>query len=403
MSLREVVEHTLETNPDMGIAAARLDNARFGIDVARAAQRPLITVSTGVGLENTYNEDSSTQGVNRQEAAISVRQPLFDFGARRLEVDRQRDLFSAAERRLERAANDVTLEVAEVYAQILSVDEQIGFAIQNVETHEQIARLVEASEEEGNATVADVERAMSRLEQARTILIDLKSQRENTIEAFVRLTELRPSKLSEIPRLGNAPASVDRLPVAVEDNPEVKAIRAEIEAFEKQLQTLRAGGRPTVGVELDANLRNNVGGNSGESQDARAMLRFRHTLYDGGLNRASINQINSRLIEAEQRLRRTRKEVEEDIRNNLRNNDTGRNKSSSLNERVAAASKVLELYIEQFKGGERTLFEVLDGQADLFSAQTERSANRYTTILTNYRTLATRGLLLKALFSPAGE
>src|SRR4051812_5190387 len=50
-SLREAVIDSLKSNPDIQIALARQDDARFGVDQARAAYLPHVDLQVGYGEE----------------------------------------------------------------------------------------------------------------------------------------------------------------------------------------------------------------------------------------------------------------------------------------------------------------------------------------------------------------
>ena len=146
---------------------------------------------------------------------------------------------SAGYRRIDKM-NEVALDVAKAFLSTHEASQHIKIALQNVASHEEILRLVTASQKAGNATVADVKRVNTRLEKAKTNLIDLRSRKENAREDFIRLTGLKPQNLSQPPNfpppLPPKNISSDKFP----DNPELLSVRADIDSLRAQAKTAKA-------------------------------------------------------------------------------------------------------------------------------------------------------------------
>lgn len=397
ITLADAVRRTLARSPDVGIADAQTKQSLHAIDMARSAMRPIVEVSGATGIEGLVNRTESVSGVDRQEAALSVRYTLFDAGASRRETARQHHLYQSAVFRMSDTVAKTVLQVVEAYLSIFEIDEYIVAAERNVEAHERIMALIKANEAEGNGTIADVQRVSTRLDKARTGLIDLKSNREDVAEAFRRLTKIAPDNLVEPEPRRRTELTDEEIDIVIDSSPQIRSYLADLASLDDMAAAIRAGRKPKVTFEVNGNLRRDVGGLTGEAQDVRSMLNLRHTLYDGGYASASLDQVFERYRETEFRLRKAREEMREEMRNNFRTAETGQTKKESLDNRLTSARKVLELYIDQFRGGERTIFELLDAQQDVFSAESDSIASRWETQRNEYRNLALAGSITRVV------
>ena len=88
-----------------------------------------------------------------------------------------------------------------------------------------------------------------------------------------------------------------------------------------------------------------------------------------------------------------RDELDADIRQFFRAIDAARGKAKSLDEGVAASARARELYTEQFLGGKRTLFELLDIQAAYFNANRSQILNMFEETRSVCGVLRSLGLL----------
>ena len=76
---------------------------------------------------------------------------------------------------------------------------------------------------------------------------------------------------------------------------------------------------------------------------------------------------------------------------------SARSKTASLSEGVAASSKARDLYKEQFQGGKRTLFELLDIQTAAYNAERASIMNMFEERRAVYGGLSTLGVFPEAV------
>ena len=129
----------------------------------------------------------------------------------------------------------------------------------------------------------------------------------------------------------------------------------------------------------------------------RGMLGMRYRLFDGGRRRATERQIDARMLEAELKYRQAYRELVETLDDNAQAIKSSEDKSKFLADSVEAARKVATLYTEQFKVAEKSPFELLDAQQDLYNAERELITNKFDAANATFNNLKLRGTLIHYL------
>ena len=395
--LPSIIRHTMRDNPDVGIAWARERDERTSIEIAKAGYRPTVSVRAAYGPENYDTDTSSSLAVPRQEYGIDLHQTLYDFGRTRNNVKRRKALHNSAGYRRIDKMNQVSLEVAQAYLSTLEASQHITIARQNLASHKDILMLVSESQKAGASSLADVKRVNTRLERAKTNLIDLRSRKQNAREDFIRLTNLRPQNLAPPPHL-QAPLppkniSSDNYP----DNPKLLSIRADIDSLRAQGRSAKANFMPTIDLDVSGNVKNNVSGETGMTSGMKGLVSFNYKFLDGDKRLNIARQIQIRIVENKHLYRKKRRAYISDLENAIRTVKANIEKSVLLASRASDSAKVLRLYKAQFKDGSKTVFELLDAQLDLFTTNSEKIANHYGKLRSIYEIYALRGDLVGRL------
>ncbi len=398
MSLADITQHTLRNSPEIGIYGAKTEDAYHGVRIARSAYMPNVDLRVAAGYENAGNNDTISRGAFRREGGVKVRQRLVDFGSTGQNLKRAKNLYDSSQLRLLDKADGVILEIAEAYLNVMEQSRYIANGQQNVRAHQKFYELVKASEGEGNGTQADVERAFSRLENARTQVIDFETERQKAIGRFRRISGIEPGKLKMPPSFDKQArltrVDVDRL---LENSPRLHSIQADSRSLEAQIKAQNSSFLPSLNLEGEANAKENVSGRNAATHDYRGMVVMRWNLFSGGKKYAVKDQIEARLKENEHRYRKAYNELEEDMIEAIRTMKTTRKKSKTINDQVRASEKVAKLYTQQFTVGKKRLLEVLDAQKDLFAVRRDRIANQFERLRANYRALRLKGKLVETI------
>jgi adhesin transport system outer membrane protein len=397
-SLADILLNLIDTNPDIGIAGAKEKEQNAGIMVAKAAGRPTVDLYVSGGPQQIFWPEPAGDAM-RKEASVSVRQVLYDFGAIKSDVKRAQSMLDSATSGRIAKTEEIALDMLNAFLDVRQADEMISVTRDNIAAHQNILNLVELREQNGNGTVADVKRITTRLESSKAALIDLTTKRADAVAKFENIaqTDVDDIDASVLTRLKGDAEKIDM--AIIEKNPSIVALQQEISAIEYQLASVKAEKLPVFGLQATAKASQNVSSpEDGDNQlSVYGLVTMRVSVFDGGLNDGKQAQIRSRLEMTRLKLEKERRSLWEDAQNVQRVTSSDGARSGSLEERVAASKKVADLNLEQFKNGAKSVFELLDGQADYFKAKGELIEQDYNRKKAQIRALQLRGELVLGL------
>ena len=403
-TMPEVIAYAVAINPQVAAARSRLNEATAGIGVAEANRKFQLsaTVSTGYGSLSTTQTQLGSDLINNQnlkpayrnELSVSGTKLIWDFGSTDLGIDRAVSLKDSERFNLAAQIEQTAHSVADAYIQVFEARELSKLNKENIEALEKIEELVKANQENGNGTLADVKRVEARLVDARSVSADTEADLQNAIDRFRRLVKSEPGDLKPALNLSSsAPVSA---PIAIaampKSSPHLKSIDASIRAGRQELASKKAGLMPQILLQTNSTLKAYVGQSDWNNLDASAMLTLSYKILDGGLAESQLSQISSRIDQDERRYDYDRDEAEANLRQLYNSIEAARGKAQSLAEGVAASQKARELYTEQFRGGKRTLFELLDIQTAYFNAVRSQIMNEFEERKSVYAVLQTLGI-----------
>lgn len=399
LTLQQLVRVLVGTNPDIGIAAAKEKEQFAAVAGAQASLLPSLDLTAAVGPQRNWQTDPAGNAL-RREVGLTFRQNLYDFGAARSNVERASLAYESATHARIAKSEQTVFDMLDILMKTQQIDRTIAITKRNIEAHEAILKIVQSNESNGNSTVADVKRVTTRLESARSTLIDLTTDRTNAADAFRRLTDVEVDRVVDhvSPRLGGDPTKLTQ--ERLDQNPEVIAIQNEIASLKQQLEAVRAGALPNLGVESNFKLGRQMSepdATMDRKSYANVLLSLRVPVLDGGSNESLRQQVAARLEASYLKLDKRRRELAEDAKGAQRISSSDKDKSGALGARADAARKVKELYFEQFKDGNRTIFELLDAQVDLVKAETDLIAQDFNRRRARIKTLLLDGTLVRTV------
>lgn len=408
--LPEAVTSALATYPEIRVYEARLREAKAGIGVARSALWPSADLRLAIGGNFSGNYEGQTipyakafnAADGRGDSGVILRQLVFDFGAVASDVRRAELMRDSELMRLRDKVEDIAGKTVQAYLKVLEQRALLALVDEVIGAHEELARIVQAHAREGHGTVADVERVNARIVDVRSIRSDVTLELKAAEDQFERLTRHRPAGLAPPPdlltRIPRSPAQAVQEMLA--NNPRLAALASSTGASRAELDFQRASALPRFNLEVEGETKNFRNGPQGRTQaEARGMLAMRYRFMDGGLSSATREQTLARIEGGEFSLLNEREQLEQNIRQAYRSIDSSRSKLRLISAGVGSARKVRELYLEQFKGGKRTVFELLDSQMSLFTVRRNQIESQFESRRAAYEIFRATGTLTRMLAS----
>lgn len=409
MTLADVVTRAATMHPEITLALARVDEARAGVQRARSGLGPQVDLTLAAGQTATGTYDPTDFNLNnrtadaeaRLDGTVRLRQLLFDFNVTRDQVLSTLATSDAARLRTIDVTEDLALRTAQAYLRIFQQRQLLALIDRNIVEHERLLEIVELNEADGNSTMADVNRVAARLSEVRSARTDLAAGLDAAEDAFERLARIAPGRLQPpAPVVSNlAPSADDAIDRAMSGNPRLLSLAYTVRAAQHELDVANGDGRARIDLELEANSKTYISADTRTENDARGMVVFSYSLFDAGDAEGEQREVEARIRQARARYTDTRDQVEADIRQAYRAIASARRKLGDLRSGLQSSRQVQSLYTEQFQAGERTIFELLDAQNALFSAEQELILSQFSELEAAYSVLRSTGRLTSTILN----
>ena len=404
-SLKEEVEHTLSTSPDIQIDIREKSARMEEVKQARAGYLPSVDVTAGFGRETSNNPTTRAAGYNdrsldRGEAAIEVRQNLFDGFATKHETDRQHARVSSAHYATLGSAENLSLRAIEVYLDVMKRRELVEQSQSNLAAHKKIHDQVKALSDSGVGRGSDLDQVSGRLALSRSNVIADESNLDDAKTNYLRVVGKLPDNDMSMPVFpeGKFPASLeDAISRAEANHPVLQSAKSDVDAAVSQYQASRNTFYPRFDLELGKSWNNNIDGVEGTNEDTTAMIRMRYNLLKGGADMARKEQTAQLAEESRAVMDRTRLQVIESVRLSWNAYTAISNQIGYLKNHYDASTKTRDAYSKQFGIGKRTLLDLLDTENELFESRRAYINAKYDRLFAQYRIMEGMGMLNETL------
>lgn len=403
MTLREAVETTIRTNPNVLASGYNVEAVEDVVRQAKSRYLPSVDLILAGGEEVSNNPTTRAASVDelrltRAERSLRVTQMLYDGFATQGNVRQQRSLLDAAVSRLAGQQNTSGLRAVEVYLEVLRRREVVELSQRNLDQHLSTLSKIQERFDSGVGTRVDVVQTEGRRAQSQSNLLLASRDARNGEAQFVRVVGEMPNNLEMPDAIDGLPATLEAaLEIAVRNNPRLLAAQADLDAAESAQKVARAAWHPRFDLELGATRNDDTDGSIGANDDETAVIRMTYNLYRGGADRARIKETESRAFAARENLRAVRRAVTEDVTVVWNELEDIRVRLEYLESYVKATEEVLDVYNEQLSLGKRTLLDLLDVQNELLRARVGYTTGQFTLQLARYRVLASLGRLLDTM------
>lgn len=392
-SLRDAIVEALKGNPEIQIALARQDDAKYGVDEARSGYLPHLDATVALGGELNQPQIGADSTLRRSEGVVTLNQNVWDFGTTINDIKRARATYRSAQWATRERIEAIAYDIATAYLTLLQQQKLVDLSNQEIAANEKIVKIVSIQNDLGLTTSADISRAKARLDNVKATLLDRTSALQQARESYRRLTDHLPGLAVDLPSPAAAlPPSADAAVGLIDErSPRMAQAVQDRRSLDRQRASQTGTFFPRLAFQAQGNWRDDVQGRTGTNRDARAMLTVTYNFFNGGADIAVRNRISARLREADYELDRRRREVEQDIRIDFNALDAARGKIVTIESEIQSAEKVVDLYAQQFREGRRTVFDLLDSQNILFNARANQIANLTAKTAAEFRVLQKLG------------
>jgi NodT family efflux transporter outer membrane factor (OMF) lipoprotein len=368
----------LESNPNLKISAARLEQAKATVTVANAGLYPQVDLVAGAARAKTSENRPRTSS---SVAPVSTTQNDFILGLR---VNYEADLFGrvssevrGAEASNEQAQRDyenvrllLTAEVASDYYALRALDAELNVVRETIQLQREALQFVQTRHDFGVATGLDLAQQQSQLDNTITQLDSLEQQRAEFQHALATLTGTPAPGfiVAANPLLGKPPQFPVALPSdMLERRPDVASAERAMAAANAQIGIAEAAFYPSVmlsplvGLE-SASISTLINASSFFWSFGVSAVQ---SLFDAGRNRANLAFAQAGYTATVESYRQTVLTAMQEVEDGLSGSAILERAEKNTDKAVNSSSRVLELATARYQGGIGTYLDVITAQANL--------------------------------------
>lgn len=374
-NLLESIRSGRSFNRESLAALARTEQAKAQTGQAFALLLPSMSVRANYGLENSKpsveidevtGELVASDTHARTDAAITVRQPLFDLPSF-LDWRRRKVLEQARGENYRVSDGDAYLSAVNAYLSLVSSRLQIDMT-RDFETQlSDLLTYIEKRASAGAASISDMARVRARSQETLSSRLEQEAAHAAAGIEFVRLTNLVPRKvrLPILEDVGDSllPKSFDKaVPTAMKSNPEIAALTAEVRAATIDESAAKGRYLPRVDAEYTDSFSLHAGGdpNSNGQRDRRIMMVLNWNLFSGGSDYQNRLERTARHRELQYRLDDQRRRVVQTLSANYATLATTRERIASGYRELKSISTAAEAMSKRMLSANQSLLDLLD-------------------------------------------
>lgn len=401
-SLRRCIDYAIEHNIDIRQAANTAEQSAVEVNTAKWARLPNLNGSANqswnwgrtqtavpdetTGDYSTVYVNTASNGTNMQ---LSTSIPLFTG----LELPHQYSLaklnLKAATADLQKAKDDISINIASAYLQVLFNQELHDVALGQVELSLQQCKRIEGLAGVGKASSAEVADARARVAQDRMTAVQTENDYRLSLLTLSQLIELDSPEgfMLESPSTAITPSPVtppdDIYQTALTSKASIQAAQYRLEGSKHSVRIAQSGFYPQL----------NLNGSLGTSYYSTINRTFRQQMGDNfskylGLslsvpifNRlATRNRVRTARLQQENyalQLENAKKTLYKEIQQAWYNATAAESKYASSHAATLASEESFRLMTQKYENGKANAVEFNEAKQNLMKAQSDELQAKY--------------------------
>jgi len=409
-SIRDAIATGVRTNPEYNAIRASRRATDFELRQGKSLFLPSIDFSADTGFEHTNDTGTRAnagddEDLFRSQATLTLTQMLFDGGAAKNEVQRQKARVASSANRVEETEEFVALSIAEAYLNVLRQRYLSKIAEENVSDHKNILAQIKDGVDAGRSTQADLAQAQARLASASAARANVLESLEISESQYYREVGAEPGALI----MPSVPYSALRTTLEAEitytlaNSPTLRVFSSDVEVAFAEAESTRAAYYPNLDLQLSTNYADHISGVETYEKNASALVQMNWNLYRGGADVAREREFRYRHEQSKAQYADAARDLEDEVRQTWAGMIAAGTRAEKYATQAEANTDVVKAYKDQFNLSRRTLLDVLDAQNELYTSKTNKINSEFVQMFSVYRLIALRGELMPTLGVPSTD
>ena len=406
-TLQDCIDYALTNNITLKKSQLQKESATEDLKGAKAALLPSVNASTNqsLGYQPWKNSGISTvtNGVVNTKVdktsyngsySVNGQWTVWNGGRNTNTVKLDRLAEQEAELSLQETANNIQERIAQIYAQILYLDESVKVGEQTLETSKKNEERGQEMVNVGKMSKADLAQLTSQRANDEYGIVETRSQLLNyklQLKQLLEITDETPfdvaiPEISDERILAAIPPLQSVYEQALLNRPEIERSQLAVKSSDVSLSIAKAGWMPNInlqgGVTTSTNSLSSIGWGSQIKNNVNTSLGVGVSvpITDGRSTKTAVNKAKIQQLQAALDLQDQQKTLYSNIQQFWLNATTNQEKYKAAQSSVESAKQSYELLSEQFRLGLKNIVELLTGKNNLLQAEQNQLQSKYQTI-----------------------
>lgn len=407
-TLTECIDYALQNNITLQQAKLQKQSATEERKQAKAALLPSLSASTSQSfgyrpwLENgvaTVTNGTVNSKVNKTyyngSYGINAQWTVWNGNQNRNQVKLGEVSEQQAELQTETTANNMQERIAQLYVQILYMNEAVEVNKQSLETSKRNEQRGKEMVEVGKMAKADLAQLTAQRAADEYTIVEAESNIANYKLQLKQLLELTGDEAFDIEMLtagdeqalAEIPALSTVYETALGGRPEIKNAQLGLKQSDIQMNIAKAGAMPTISI--NGGVGTSTASMSSQNWDKQIKTNFDASvgasvsvpLFDNRKTKTAVNKARIQREQAQLELLDQQKQLYATIEGYWLDAETNQQKFKTALTTVESEQASYDLLEEQFRLGLKNIVELMTGKDRLLSSQQNKLQAKYTTIL----------------------
>lgn len=407
-TLTECIDYALQNNITLQQSKLQKQSTTEERKQAKAALLPSLSASTNQSfgyrpwLENgvaTVTNGTVNSKVNKTyyngSYGINAQWTVWNGNQNRNQVKLGEVSEQQAELQTETTANNIQERIAQLYVQILYMNEAVEVNKQSLETSKRNEQRGKEMVEVGKMAKADLAQLTAQRAADEYTIVEAESNIANYKLQLKQLLELTGDEAFDIEMLtagdeqalAEIPALSTVYETALGGRPEIKNAQLGLKQSDIQMNIAKAGAMPTISI--NGGVGTSTASMSSQNWDKQIKTNFDASvgasvsvpLFDNRKTKTAVNKARIQREQAQLELLDQQKQLYATIEGYWLDAETNQQKFKTALTTVESEQASYDLLEEQFRLGLKNIVELMTGKDRLLSSQQNKLQAKYTTIL----------------------
>ena len=406
MDLLQAFEAAQQQDATLQAARAAAAAGRERLPQARSQLLPMVSASlstTRNQLTSTTpnflgNEQTTETNYPSSSQVLQLRQPIYrkQLAAQYRQAQAQ---VNEADATLAQEEQNLAVRLSSAYFEAMLTADQLQLVLSQRAAYTGQLDAAAKSFAAGSGIRTDIDEAQARLDMNTALEIEARQNITYTRQQLQSIVNQPVDKLAtldvaKLALLNPEPNQLDDWTARAEiNNPQLQALKAQVEAARQEIEKAKSGHHPTLDAvaQWSRNDSESVTNLQSRYTNASVSLQLNVPLFAGGYVNSQVRQALAGLDRANAALEASRRELGVRVFKEFRGMTESVPKIKALEQAARSADQLVISSRKSYQGGSRTVLDVLNAEQQRLVVQRDLAQARYIYLLSKVRLLALVG------------